>query len=74
MTKKRKDDGTRKIRICTDSRANIHSKNIADETIMSAFGMTDAEWDALSEEKQDELLKDYVWCADMLDYWIEDDK
>lgn len=48
------------LKVWCDSGANVHSC-FKTEVRVSEFGLTDEEWDALTECQKDEYVKDVAW-------------
>jgi hypothetical protein len=60
-----------KVKFCCDNGANIHSKREEVFDTKKDFGLTDEEWQEMSDKEKDEMVKEWMW--DYLEYWFEEE-
>lgn len=59
-----------KIRFCNDNNANIHSKVEATLDISEDLGLTDQEWQEMSEGDRLKMVEE--WAMENFEYWYEE--
>lgn len=60
-----------KVKFCHDNGANIHSKKEEIFDTEKDLGLTDDEWNALTEISKHMIVED--WAMQDFDWWYEED-
>jgi hypothetical protein len=60
-----------KIRVCADTGANIHSKWSEEIDVEEGLGLTDEEWNKLTDSEKEKVVYDYCSDSGWIQTWWE---